>query len=83
MAKEDNQLSPGGPSNRRKIQSQLTKIDSFRSVILVLFLLVFFGVGVSCRILYYIDSCLYICNCSGSIISAGEEIANVSAIVYL
>ena len=30
-AKEDNQLSPGGPSNRRKLRSQPTKMNSFRS----------------------------------------------------
>ena len=30
-AKEDNQLSPGGPSNRRKLGSQPTKMNSFRS----------------------------------------------------
>ena len=29
-AKEDNQLSPGGPSNRRKLRSQPTKMNSFR-----------------------------------------------------
>ena len=30
-AKEDNQLSPCGPSNRRKLRSQPTKLNSFRS----------------------------------------------------
>ena len=30
-AKEDNQLNPGGPSNRRKLRSQPTKISSFKS----------------------------------------------------
>ena len=42
----------------------------------------FFGVGVSCRILYSIDSCLYV-SCSGSITSVGEERAILSVIVYL
>ena len=39
-----------------------------------------FGVGVSCRILYFIVS--YLCvSCSGSISAVGEERANLSAIV--
>ena len=43
-----------------------------------------FGVGVSCRILYFIVSYLYVhVNCSGSITSVGEGRANLSAIVYL
>ena len=43
-----------------------------------------FVVGVSCRILYSVVSYLYICVCcSGSITSVGEEIVNLSAIVYL
>ena len=37
-----------------------------------------FGVSVSCRILYFIVSYLYV-----SIISVGEERANLSAVVYL
>ena len=41
-----------------------------------------FRVGVSCRILYSIVSYLY-ASCSGLIISAGEERANLSAIIYL
>ena len=41
-----------------------------------------FGVGASCRILYYFVGYLYV-RCSGSVTSAGEERANVSAIVYL
>ena len=41
-----------------------------------------FGVGVSCRVLYSIVSCLCV-SCSGSITSVGEERANMSAIVYL
>ena len=46
------------------------------------FLLYGFGVDVSCRILYSVDSYLYV-SCSGSITSVGEERANLSAIVYL
>ena len=42
----------------------------------------FFGVGVSCHILYSIVSYLYV-NCSVSITSVGEERADLSAIVYL
>ena len=41
-----------------------------------------FRVGVSCRILYSVVSYLYL-SCSGSITSAGEERANLSAIAYL
>ena len=41
-----------------------------------------FGLGVSCCILYYIVSYLYV-SCNRSIISVGEERANLSAIVYL
>ena len=41
-----------------------------------------FGVGVSCRVMYSIVSCLCV-SCSGSITSVGEERANLSAIVYL
>ena len=37
--------------------------------------LMLFGVGISCRILYSIVSCLYL-NCSRSITSVGEETAN-------
>ena len=42
----------------------------------------FFGEGVSCRILYSIVSYLSV-SYSGSITLVGEEIANLSAIVYL
>ena len=52
-----------------------------KAVILVLFLLHVFGLGVSCRILYSIVSYLYV-SCRGSITSVGEERANLSAIVY-
>ena len=41
-----------------------------------------FGVGVSCRILYSIDSYLYV-SCSGPITSVMEERASLTAIVYL
>ena len=44
--------------------------------------LMFFGVGVSCRSLYPFVGYLYVSG-SGSITSAGEERANLSAIVYL
>ena len=42
----------------------------------------FFGVGVSCCILYYFVGYLY-GSCGGSNTSVGEEIASLSAIVYL
>ena len=42
----------------------------------------FFGVGVSCRILYSSVGYLYV-SCSGSITSVGEERAILSAIVCL
>ena len=48
----------------------------------MLFLLNVFGVGVSCRILYYFVGYLYVSG-SGSITSVGEERANLPAIVYL
>ena len=41
-----------------------------------------FGVGVSCRKLYYFVVYLYV-NGSGSITSVGEERANLSAVIYL
>ena len=41
-----------------------------------------FGVGVSCLVLYFIISYLYV-SCGGSITSVGEERANLSAVVYL
>ena len=41
----------------------------------------FFGVGVSCRILYSSVGYLYVSG-SGSITSVGEERANLSAIVF-
>ena len=42
----------------------------------------FFGVGVSCRILFSFVVYLYVSR-SGSINSGGEERANFSAVVYL
>ena len=41
-----------------------------------------FGVDASCRILYSFVGYFYV-SCSGSVTSAGEERANLSAIVYL
>ena len=52
------------------------------STFIALFLLNVFGVGVSCRKLYYIVVYLYV-NGSGSITSVGEERANLSAVIYL
>ena len=46
------------------------------------FLLNIFGVGVSCRKLYYFVVYLYV-NGSGLITLVGEERANLSAVVYL
>ena len=37
--------------------------------------------GVSCRVLHFVV-CLYV-SVSGSLTSVGEEIANLSAVVYL
>ena len=51
-------------------------------MILVLFLLNVFGVGVSCRILYSFVVYLYVSG-SESITSVGEERAYLSANVYL
>ena len=48
----------------------------------MLFLLNVFGVGVSCRILYTFVVYVNVSR-SGSITSVGEEIANLSAAVYL
>ena len=45
----------------------------------------FFGVGVSCRILYSFVGYLYVSVLSGSVTSVGKERerANLSAIIYL
>ena len=48
----------------------LLATDRSKAVVLVLFLLNVFGVGVSCRILYYFVVFLYV-NGSGSITSVG------------
>ena len=53
--------------------------DRSMSVVLVLFLPNVFGVGVSCRYLYYFVVYLYVSR-SGSI---GEESANLSSVVCL
>ena len=53
--------------------------DRSKVVVLMYFSL---GVGVSCRNLYSFVVYLYV-NGSGSIISVGEERANMSAVVYL
>ena len=41
-----------------------------------------FGVGASCHIMYSFVGYLYV-SCSGSVTSAGEERAHLSAIFYL
>ena len=65
-----------------KRPGSLLATDSSKAVVLVLFLLNGFGVGVSCRNLYSFVVYLY-ANGSGSITSVGEERANLSAVVYL
>ena len=74
-ARSGGSLSPPTPGS-------LLDTDRSKAVILVLFLLNVFGVGVSCRNLYSFVVYLYINGC-GSIISFGEERANLSAVVYL
>ena len=49
----------------------------------MIFYLMFFLVGVSCRILYSSVGYVIYVSGSGSVTSVGEERANVSAIVYL
>ena len=56
--------------------------DRHKAVVLVWFLLNVFGVGVSCRILYYFVVYLYVSR-SGSITSVWEERANLSTVAYL
>ena len=60
--------------------SNRTLTDNSKALINSYFML--FRVGVSCRILYYSGSYLYV-SYSGSITSVGEERANFSVIVYL
>ena len=57
-------------------------VDRLKAVVLVQFLLNVFGVGVSCRNLYFFVVYLYVKG-SGSSTSVGEERANLSAVVYL
>ena len=79
------------PKSRAKVCAQwrilkppgsLLATDRSKAVILVLFLLNVFGIGVSCCNLYSFVVYLYV-NGSGSITSVGEERANLSAVVYL
>ena len=65
-----------------KPPGNLLATDRSKVVILVSFLLNDFGVGVSCRNLYYFVVYLYV-NGSGSITLVGEERANLTAVVYL
>ena len=65
-----------------KPPGSLLATDRSKAVVLVKFLINVFGVGVSCRKLYYFVVYLYV-NSSGSITSVGEERANLSAVVYL
>ena len=62
--------------------TSLLATDRSKAVVLVLFLLNVFGVGVSCHILYSFVAYSYVSG-SGSITSVGEERANLSAVVYL
>ena len=81
------------PKSRAKVCAQwrmslspppgsLLATDRSKAVVFVWFLLNVFGVGVSCRLLYYFVVYLYV-DGSGSITSVGEERANLSAVVYL
>ena len=78
------------PKSRAKVCTQwrmssstpgsLLATDRSKKVVLVLFLLTVFGVGVSCRNLYSFVVYLYVSGI-GSISSVGEERANLSAVV--
>ena len=57
-------------------------ISSTKKRVFQISYLIIFGVGVSCRILYYIVGYLYVSS-NVSITSVGEERANLSAILYL
>ena len=59
----------------------LLATDRSKAVVLVLFLLYVFGVGVSCRILYSFVIYLYVSG-SGSITSVGEESCCLLVIVW-
>ena len=65
-----------------KPPGSLLATDRSKVVVLVYFLLIVFGVGVSCCNLYSFVVYFYV-NGSGSITSVGEERANLSAVVYL
>ena len=65
-----------------KPPGSLLATDRSKAVVLVLFLLNVFGVGVSCPNLYSFVVCLCV-NGSGSITLVGEERPNLSAVVYL
>ena len=56
--------------------------DHSKAAVLVYLLLNVFGIGVSCRNLYFFVIYLYV-NGSGSITLVGEERAKLSAVVYL
>ena len=62
-------------------RGMVRSIQHLRQIVRV-FLLNVFGVGVSCRNLYSFVVYLNV-NGGGSITSAGEERANLSAVVYL
>ena len=63
-----------------KPSGSLLATDRSKAVVLVKLLLNIFGVGVSCRNLYYFVVYLYV-NGIVSITSVGEERANLSAVV--
>ena len=79
------------PKSRAKVCAQwrilkapgsLLATDRSKALVLGVILTKCFGVGVSCRNLYYFVVYLY-ANGSGSITSVGEERADLSAVVYL
>ena len=71
----------GHGSNLGHVTSIMLSIFLFPRTLKLTYLLVF-GVGVSCRKLYYFVVYLYV-NGSGSITSVGEDRANLSAVIYL
>ena len=66
-----------------KLPGSLLATGHSKAVVLLLFLLNVFGVGVSCRILYSFVVVYLFVSHSGPITSVGEERANLSAVVYL
>ena len=68
------------PKSRAKVCAQWRMSPGCSKAVILVYLLLF-EVGVSCRSLYSVVRYLYV-SCSGSIASVGEEIANLSAIVY-